>query len=108
MAQLAQCSVYENSNPRTKEDVPFLLDVQSDLLSVLATRVVVPLYRSKAMASSTITRLTPVVRFKGKTFVAVVPELAGISRRELGAAVGDLAQAREDILRAIDLLLTGF
>src|SRR5664279_2068385 len=38
-------SVFENPNPRTKAVVPFLLDVQSELLSTLGTRVVVPLYR---------------------------------------------------------------
>jgi len=40
---VAQFSVHENPDPRTKGDVPFLLDVQSNVLSVLASRVVVPL-----------------------------------------------------------------
>ena len=38
----------------------------------------------------------------------MVPELAGIPRRELGPVSGELGSARVEILQAIDLLLTGF
>jgi toxin CcdB len=105
---MAQFSVHENLNFRTKGDVPFLLDVQSDVISILATRVVVPLYRSGAVHSKAMTRLTPVVKIRNKSLIAMIPELAGIQQRELGAIVGDLSSARGDILQAIDLLLTGF
>jgi toxin CcdB len=88
--------------------VPFLLDVQSDVISVLATRVVVPLYRKENMHSKAMTRLTPVVKVKNKSLIAMVPEMAGIHQRELGTIVGDLSSARADVLQAIDLLLTGF
>ena len=37
---MTQFTLHRNPNPRTHTDIPFLLDVQSDLLSVLATRVV--------------------------------------------------------------------
>lgn len=105
---MAQFSVHENTNPRTKEEIPFLLDVQSDVVSVLATRVVVPLYRKEIVHSKAMTRLTPVVKVKNKSLIAMVPELAGIHQRELGTIVGDLSAARNDLLQAIDLLLTGF
>jgi len=105
---MAQGSVHENPNPRTKGDIPFLLDVQSDLFSTLSTRVVVPLYRAEVAGPQVMTRLTPVVAFQGRTLVAMVPELAGIPRRELGPVSGDLAASRTEILQAIDLLLTGF
>ncbi|MBF0624034.1 MAG: CcdB family protein [Magnetococcales bacterium] len=36
------------------------------------------------------------------------PELAGIHRRQLGARVDSLAQARDEIVAARDLLITGF
>jgi hypothetical protein len=38
----------------------------------------------------------------------MVPELAGVPRQALGPAVGDLAASRGEIIRAMDLLLTGF
>lgn len=101
-------SVFQNPNPETNTAVPFMLDVQSELLFELGTRVVVPLYRMEAAGVRALSRLTPVVAFQGESLVAMVPELAGISRRELGPVSGDLALARGEILQAMDLLLTGF
>jgi toxin CcdB len=105
---MAAYFVFQNPNPKTSATVPFLLDVQSEVLSVLGTRVVVPLYRPEAIGVQAMSRLTPVVLVQGQPLVAMVPELAGIPTRELGKAVGDLAAARGEILQAIDLLLTGF
>lgn len=105
---MPQYSIYVNPNPRTKGDIPYLLDVQSDVISVLATRMVVPLYRQGALHSKAMTRLTPVVRFKNKPLIAMVPEMAGIHQRDLGPVVGDLPTIRAEIIQAIDLLLTGF
>jgi len=103
---MAAFSVHANSNPKTRPSIPFLLDVQSDLLSSLETRVVVPLYQMEA--AQPIVRLTPVLGFQGQAYLAMVPELAGVSRRELGLPVGELSSSRPEVLAAIDLLLTGF
>ncbi len=105
---MASCSVFQNPNPRTRAAVPYLLDVQSEFFSVLGTRVVVPLYLPEAAGVQAMSRLTPVVWFLGQSMVAMVPERAGIPRRELGPVAGDLASSRGEILQAIDLLLTGF
>lgn len=105
---MAQFSVHVNTNLRTIEDAPFLLDVQSDVISVLATRVVVPLYRKEVVHSKAMTRLMPVVKVKNKSLIAMVPELGGIHQCELGAIVGDLSASRNDLLQAIDLVFTGF
>jgi len=101
-------SVFWNPNPRTNAAIPFLLDVQSEVLSLLGTRVVVPLYRPDAADVHAMSRLTPVVVFQGQSLVAMVPELAGIPRRELGAVAGDLLPSGGEILQAMDLLLMGF
>jgi toxin CcdB len=105
---MAQFTVHLNPNARTRKDIPFLLDVQAELLSILATRVVVPLYRTEALGPRAMARLTPVVRFQDRDLVIMVPELAGVPRRGLGAAVGDLTAARTEIIHALDLLVTGF
>lgn len=105
---MGQFAVHRNGNARTRAEVPYLLDVQADLLSVLATRAVVPLYRLQPSGPRPMARLTPVLRFQAETLVAMVPELAGVPRSALGPSVGDLAAARGEILQAMDLLLTGF
>ncbi|MDO8318030.1 CcdB family protein [Rhodoferax sp.] len=38
-----QFDVYANPSPRMRDVYPYVVDVQSDLLSALATRMVVPL-----------------------------------------------------------------
>ena len=45
---MAQFSVHRNKNPRTRAEIPFLLDVQSDLLDHLDTRVVAPLAKARS------------------------------------------------------------
>jgi toxin CcdB len=105
---MAAYSVHANPDPRTRKDVPFLLDVQSDLLAPLSTRMVVPLYRQDVGGLKTMKRLTPVIHFQEQTLVAMVPEMAGIHLRDLGREAGNLPGIRTEILQAIDLLLTGF
>ena len=46
---MAQFDVFENPNEETNEAVPYLLDLQADLLDTLSTRVVVPLVAASAM-----------------------------------------------------------
>ena len=104
---MPQFAVHRNQNPATRGTVPFLLDVQSDLIAGLGTRVVIPLYTAAAMKGRTIGTLTPPVEVQGKPYVAVTPQLAGISGKELGPQVGDLSSRRGEIIAALDLLITG-
>ena len=104
---MAFLSVHLNPDPRSRPAIPFLLDIQAELLATLATRVVVPLYRQEAAPAPLMGRLTPRVAFQGQACVALFPELAGIARGDLGAAVGDLTELRAEILAALDLLFTG-
>ena len=101
-------TVFVNPDSKSQKAIPFLLDIQNDLLSPLDTRVVVPLYLKSAGSISPISRLTPVITFQGKKLIAMVPELAGVSKKSLGAAMGDLSAHRAEIISALDLLVTGF
>jgi toxin CcdB len=105
---MAQFSVFRNKNPRTKAVFPLLLDIQSDVLDDLQTRVVIPLTKAAALTKKPLPLITPVVRFDGNDYLLLTPQLAGIARTELGAAVGSLAHERQAIIAAVDFLLTGF
>ena len=63
---MASYAVHKNLNPRTCAAVPFLLDVQSDVFSLLVTRLVVPLYRQLEAGGPPLTRLCPVLPFQGQ------------------------------------------
>jgi toxin CcdB len=104
---MTQFTVYKNKNPHTRAEVPFLLDIQNDLLSELQTRVVVPLRPATALKGKVLKTLTPLLMIEGESFMILTPQLAGISKSELGAPVAQVHQHRAEIIAAIDLLVTG-
>ena len=104
---MAQFSVHKNKSPKTRSTYPYLVDVQSDLLSGLSTRVVVPLVKSTSMLRRPIKNLLPAVEVEGQRFVMLVPQLAGIEVRDLGATVATVARHRTEVVAALDFLITG-
>ena len=105
---MAQFTVYRNKSARSKAIFPLLVDVQSDLLEDLRTRVVIPLSKAAALTRRPVSQLTPIIEFEGASFVLVTPQLAGISRNDLGTVAGNVADRRETILAAMDFLILGF
>ena len=103
---MPQFAVYRNPHSRTRKTVPYLLDVQSDLLEPLATRVVAPLIVAEEFGSP-IQRLNPEFEIEGTRVVMSTAEMAGIPKRLLGEEVCSLRERRPDIIAALDLLLTG-
>lgn len=101
---MAQFDVFRN--PRGGR-FPLLLDVQADLLSELATRVVVPLVTLKRYGAKPISRLDPTVLILGVEYVLVFQELAAIPTAALGQPVVSLAKRRSELIAALDLLFTG-
>lgn len=104
---MAQFDVYTNPNPATKRPIPFLLDIQNDLLNNLTTRVVIPLYTASAMGKPA-KYLNPQFSIKQTTVIMSTVELAGVSLNSLGDKVGTLKEHRNEIIAAIDFLVTGF
>ncbi len=103
---MAQFDVYQNPNPRSKTRIPYLLDIQHDLLSQLTTRVVIPLVLQDTM-SIPADILNPVFTIEGRDVVLSTAELAGIDKKLLGSVVTNITQDRDKIIAAIDLLVTG-
>jgi toxin CcdB len=104
---MPQFDVYRNKNPGSRGLFPLLVDLQADLLSDLATRVVAPLATMTPGKSRLLGTLTPVLVVEGKRYVLLTPQLAGIAAKDLGARVTNLAAHRDDIVAALDLLITG-
>lgn len=104
---MAQFTLYRNLNRSTQRQVPYLLDVQAELLSDLATRVVVPFYAQSILKGNVLKTLTPLFRIGGKNWLMATPEMAGVSRKVLGPAIADLSSRRAEIIAALDLLITG-
>ena len=104
---MPQFVLYRNRNPASRKRFPLLLDIQSDLLVPLATRVVIPLAPAGEARVRSMKTLTPILHFEGKDYLMLTPQIAGIPARELGQAVGDLNSDGDKIVAAMDFLLTG-
>ncbi|MGF1611563.1 MAG: CcdB family protein [Kiloniellales bacterium] len=102
---MAQFDVHRNPSRTSSADYPYLLDVQSDLIGLLATRVVVPLARIGLFRPAV--HLYPVFEIEGKAFVMSTSEIAGIAPSALGEHVTSLVTERDTIIAAIDFLITG-
>lgn len=105
---MAQFRVYRNPRADSKARFPLLLDVQTDLIGSLETRVVIPLSAVKASAGRPMTVLMPVLEVEGRKYAMCTPQLAGLRLADIGTEVADLAAQRVEIIAALDLLFTGF
>ena len=91
-----QFMVYRNnSNNRA---YPYLLDVQSDIIDELNTRLVIPLFLLDEVNGRPARRLTPVLTH----------EMASVRQSQLGEEVVSVQEHRQAIKNALDFLLDGF
>lgn len=104
---MAQFDVFKNPNEETNRAVPYLLNVQADLLDTLSTRVVIPLVASLT-AGKAIKHLNPEFVIEGTAVFMSTAELAGVPARSMGKKVSSLKDQRHEIIAALDFLLTGF
>ena len=99
---MSRFDIFEN-----KDGTGYLLDVQSDLLSGLNTRVVVPLL-PKSSAPFPPQRLNPVFSINGLEVVMATQYMAAVPESELRFCSGSLAEQQDDIAAALDMLFLGF
>lgn len=102
-----QYDVYPNPSPRMRDEYPYVVDVQSDLLKALATRMVVPLAVTALPAASVPRRLCPVLMVKGKSLMLVPFEAAPLDKRYLKTKVDSVRQHAHDIVAAMDAVMSG-
>jgi toxin CcdB len=100
-----QCDVHLNPD-NVSGHIPYLLDVQADLLADLDTRVVVPLVDADAFGRRA-SRLHPAFVVDGRSVVMATHLLAAVRRNSFSARVASLADQRDLVIAAIDVLLSG-
>lgn len=89
--------------------IPYLLDVQSDLLQDFAGRVVIPLVPERTFSSPLLPRLNPVITVEGSPHVLLTQEITTIPREKLRERVNNIeASHRDTITAAMDFLFQGF
>lgn len=98
------------ANPgRNRRNIPYLIDVQSNVVSGLATRIVVPLRPVSAFSSMTLPPdLFPIIVVNGEDHVMDTPQLGAIPMSELKIHVASAWTARFEIQNALDRLFGAY
>ena len=105
---MATFDVYANSG-KYAASTPYLLDVQSDLLDGLDSRMVIPLRSLKHFPSVYLpTRLTPTFVIEGEECLLETPKMGAVPLRMLKLPVASLASQQEKITSALDFLFHGY
>lgn len=105
---MARFDVYANPGNHAAT-TPYLLDVQSDLLDGLDTRMVIPLRSLETFPKVKLsTRLTPILRVQGQDLLLETPKMGAVPQRVLKTPVTSLAGDQTQISAAMDFLLQGY
>lgn len=105
---MARFDVYANPGSHAGT-TPYLLDVQSDLLDGLDSRMVIPLRRLQAFPNVRLSmHLTPIVSIQGEDFMLETPKMGAVPQRVLKAPVASLSPLQDQITSAVDFLFQGY
>ena len=104
---MAQWDVYVNPSARLRNEIPYLVDLQSNLLSGLMTRLVVPLARSRLDTAGLPRRICPVFMIEGVTVVLLPQESGSVEARALKHRVVSLGRLSHHIIDALDAVVSG-
>jgi len=101
-----QFDVVANPDPIEAEYRPYLVVLQSDLVSGLSSTVVAPLVPREQMKGAH--RLNPIVPIEGRDYWLATHELLAVDQRILRGKVTTLDDHRDKIIAALDFVFTGF
>lgn len=102
-----QFDVYDNPSPRMRAHYPFVVDVQSDLLGSLATRMVVPLAVTALAANKLPRQLCPMFFVAGLDLMLVPYEAAPLDKRLLKVKTASLHERAHEVVAAMGAVLSG-
>ena len=101
---MAQFDVYINENLITNNRVPFLVDVQNDILKSLNTRVVIPLARNLKDVQG----LTKELIINDEKLYLISSQIGAVHINELQQKVTSLENQKDEIKNSLDFLIYGF
>jgi len=101
-----QFDVVDNPDPIEADHRPFLVVLQSDLVSGLTSTVVAPLVPRDQMKGAQ--RMNPIMTIDGREYWLATHELFAVDQRLLRGAVTTLADQRDAIIASLDFVFTGF
>lgn len=104
---MGQFTLYENTDGTTKKAYPYFLDIQSDLVSALNSRVVIPVVPAHKLETPAPERLCPTIQIDGIEHALLTHQLTSAPTSILKKPVESIEAFRDEIINAIDFLITG-
>ncbi len=104
---MAQFDVYLNPSRKTQSIFPYIVDLQSLVVSSIATRLVAPLGYLEYFKNKKMDILTPQVEYGDKQLLLLIPQIASIPSKSLKNPIGSIAHMRDEIISALDFAFTG-
>jgi toxin CcdB len=101
-----QHDVFVNPSQRFRAGFPLVAELQANVAEG-RDRMVAPMAPLAAYPGGS-GRLSPIVQHGGQAFYLVMPLMGLLPRSRLIEPVGTIRAYRDDIVRAIDWLFTGF
>jgi len=105
---MAQFDISKNNSKTSKNDVPYIMEIQSESVSILDTRIVVPLRKAENNLDKMISKIHVSIEVGNKKYIAFISEMAAIPSGIMSSAISNGGLKRTEIIAAIDLLFTGF
>lgn len=102
---MAQFDVHRNTG-RHRDDIPYVVLVQSALYDNYRRRVVVPLVRKAVLGKVTNPRFNPAFKIENVQVVLHPLEIVSVANEQLGELVASLSAEGNRIMDALDELLT--
>lgn len=102
-----QFDLYVNTDKGTSKTYPYFIDIQNSLLNTLNSRVVIPLTPINKSDKNYPDNLCPVININNKKFALLTHQLTSVSASFLKKKEDSLVTSRDDIVAAIDFLVTG-
>ena len=90
-----------------RQTYPFIVDIQSDLLGSLATRMVVPLATSQLASGDVPRSLCPMFQVQGLQLMLLPFEAAPLPKSLLKTDVQSLKRFASEIVAAMDAVMSG-
>jgi toxin CcdB len=100
-----QFDVVPNPDASDASNRPYLVILQSNLVSGLRSTVVAPLVVREQLAGAQ--RMNPIFSVDGKEYWLATHELFAIEQRVLRRSVANLADQHDAIMAALDFVFTG-
>jgi toxin CcdB len=100
-------TLYQNNDKNTATAYPYFVDVQSELLDTLNSRLVIPLTPVELLEKKAPHHLCPVIHIDQGDFVILTHQMASVPTKILREPINELSIFRDEIIAAIDFLITG-